>query len=73
MLCMISVRIMVLPTPAPPKRPNLPPWGRGAKKSMTLMPVSQIASGLESLEVSGAGEKTGRLVGEAMTWPVPVV
>ncbi|MNC88714.1 hypothetical protein D3C83_45600 [compost metagenome] len=31
----------VLPTPAPPKRPILPPFTNGAIRSMTLMPVSK--------------------------------
>src|SRR5829696_3192621 len=31
----------VLPTPAPPKRPTLPPFTYGASRSMTLMPVSK--------------------------------
>ena len=33
----------VLPTPAPPNRPILPPWTYGASRSMTLMPVSNIS------------------------------
>src|SRR5438552_891892 len=33
----------VLPTPAPPKRPILPPFTNGAIRSMTLMPVSKIS------------------------------
>ena len=32
----------VLPTPAPPKRPILPPFTNGAIRSMTLMPVSKM-------------------------------
>ncbi len=32
----------VLPTPAPPNRPILPPWTYGVSRSMTLMPVSNI-------------------------------
>src|SRR5512143_3997957 len=34
------MRSTVLPTPAPPKRPILPPRRYGARRSMTLMPVS---------------------------------
>ena len=34
----------VLPTPAPPKRPILPPRTYGAIRSMTLMPVSKIST-----------------------------
>src|ERR687891_739634 len=33
----------VLPTPAPPNRPTLPPWAYGASRSTTLMPVSKIS------------------------------
>ena len=33
----------VLPTPAPPKRPTLPPLTYGAIRSITLMPVSKIS------------------------------
>src|SRR3954451_24684019 len=32
----------VLPTPAPPNRPILPPWTYGVSRSITLMPVSNI-------------------------------
>jgi hypothetical protein len=31
----------VLPTPAPPKTPTLPPRLKGAMRSITLMPVSK--------------------------------
>ena len=31
----------VLPTPAPPKTPILPPFAKGQMRSMTLMPVSK--------------------------------
>jgi hypothetical protein len=34
----------VLPTPAPPKSPILPPLRYGARRSMTLMPVSKIST-----------------------------
>ena len=41
----------VLPTPAPPKRPILPPRTYGAIRSMTLMPVSKISTfGVSSAE-----------------------
>ena len=44
--CWLSVRMnswrsTVLPTPAPPIRPALPPRGNGASRSMTLIPVSR--------------------------------
>ena len=38
----ISWMSTVLPTPAPPNRPILPPWTYGVSRSMTLMPVSNI-------------------------------
>src|SRR3954469_13891719 len=41
MLLMSSWISTVLPTPAPPKRPTLPPFTYGASRSMTLMPVSK--------------------------------
>ncbi len=39
----ISWMSTVLPTPAPPNRPILPPLTYGASRSMTLMPVSSIS------------------------------
>ena len=36
-----SVRMTVLPSPAPPKRPILPPRTNGVSRSTTLMPVSK--------------------------------
>ena len=35
--------ITVLPTPAPPNSPTLPPFAYGAKRSTTLIPVSKIS------------------------------
>ncbi len=40
-LLMSSMMTTVLPTPAPPKSPILPPLTNGAMRSMTLMPVSK--------------------------------
>ena len=41
----------VLPTPAPPNRPILPPLTYGVSRSMTLIPVSRISvRGLELVE-----------------------
>ena len=34
----------VLPTPAPPNRPILPPFAYGARRSITLIPVSRIST-----------------------------
>ena len=42
-LLISSMITTVLPTPAPPKRPILPPFTNGAIRSMTLMPVSKIS------------------------------
>ena len=38
-----SVRMTVLPSPAPPNNPALPPRTNGVKRSITLMPVSKIS------------------------------
>ena len=47
MLWIISVSKTVLPTPAPPNRPALPPRSSGTSTSMTLMPVSKISDLVE--------------------------
>ena len=44
----------VLPTPAPPNRPILPPWTYGVSRSMTLMPVSNISVFDSSWSKAGA-------------------
>ena len=48
MLLISSIMLTVLPTPAPPNRPTLPPLANGHIRSMTLMPVSSssLADGL---------------------------
>ena len=38
----------VLPTPAPPKRPILPPLAYGSIKSITLIPVNKTSVEVES-------------------------
>ena len=56
MLWISSWMMTVLPTPAPPNRPILPPLRYGSSRSMTLMPVSNISScGRLALERSGPG------------------
>jgi hypothetical protein len=40
MLLISSIMLTVLPTPAPPNRPTLPPLANGQIRSITLMPVS---------------------------------
>jgi hypothetical protein len=50
----ISVMSTVLPTPAPPNRPILPPATYGVRRSMTLMPVSNRRfDGSRACEVRG--------------------
>ena len=44
----------VLPKPAPPNKPALPPRTKGVNRSMTLMPVSKISVLVESSLTSGA-------------------
>ena len=43
MLRINSIRITVLPTPAPPNKPTLEPFANGQIKSTTLIPVSRIS------------------------------
>ena len=45
----------VLPTPAPPNRPILPPFKYGANKSTTFIPVSSISAVGCNSSNSGAG------------------
>ena len=51
----ISVMSTVLPTPAPPNRPILPPCRYGVSRSMTLMPVGNICALGSSESNAGAG------------------
>ena len=53
MLLMSSIMLTVLPTPAPPNRPTLPPLANGHTKSITLIPVS--SKSWEGLNSSYAG------------------
>ena len=50
----------VLPTPAPPKRPILPPRTYGAIRSITLMPVSKISTFEERSLKSGGSRWIGQ-------------
>jgi hypothetical protein len=43
----------VLPTPAPPKRPILPPLAYGASRSTTLMPVTSTSASVDCSVNSG--------------------
>ncbi|KKU79367.1 MAG: hypothetical protein UY06_C0024G0003 [Candidatus Amesbacteria bacterium GW2011_GWA2_47_70] len=49
-LCRISVKSKVLPTPAPPNSPILPPRTSGENKSMALIPVSHTVASATSSE-----------------------
>ncbi len=44
----------VLPTPAPPNRPILPPLIYGARRSTTLIPVSRISTSVDNSSNVGA-------------------
>ena len=44
----------VLPTPAPPKRPILPPLAYGSIKSITLIPVNNTSVAVERSSNRGA-------------------
>ena len=50
----------VLPTPAPPNSPILPPLRYGSSRSMTLMPVSNICSSVDWSSSVGAGRWIGQ-------------
>ena len=65
-----SVRITVLPRPAPPKRPAFPPRTSGVKRSITLIPVSKISVLGDSSEKAGGSRWIG-LVSLAFTGPLP--
>ena len=60
MLWMSSMMMTVLPTPAPPNRPILPPCRYGSSRSMTLMPVSNIFSSVDCSSSVGAGRWIGQ-------------
>ena len=49
----------VLPTPAPPKRPILPPRAYGARRSTTLIPVTRISAVVDCSVNSGASAWMG--------------
>ena len=53
-LWMSSWMMTVLPTPAPPNSPILPPRRYGSSRSMTLMPVSNICSSVDWSSSDGA-------------------
>lgn len=55
-----SVRMTVLPRPAPPKRPALPPRTNGVRRSMTLMPVSNSSVFVERSVIGGGSRWIGQ-------------
>ena len=60
MLLMSSMMMTVLPTPAPPNRPILPPCRYGSSRSMTLMPVSNIFSSVDCSSSDGGSRWIGQ-------------
>jgi hypothetical protein len=54
MLLINSIIKTVLPTPAPPNKPILPPRRYGANKSTTLIPVSKIEGFVSNSVNAGA-------------------
>src|ERR1035437_3659103 len=75
MLWIISVSSTVLPTPAPPNKPALPPRSSGTSTSMALMPVSKTPDLVERSDNGGGVRWTVRhctSVGagwRSMAWP----
>jgi hypothetical protein len=63
MLLINSIMLTVLPTPAPPNRPTLPPLAKGQTRSMTLMPVSSRSTDGDSSSNFGASWWIPPLVG----------
>jgi hypothetical protein len=59
MLWISSWMSTVLPTPAPPKSPVLPPLVYGSRRSTTLMPVSSIWIEVDCSSKDGAGRWIG--------------
>ncbi len=55
-----SWMMTVLPTPAPPKMPILPPFLNGQIRSMTLMPVSKTSTSVVCSSKAGAARWIGR-------------
>ena len=71
MLWIISIMTTVLPTPAPPNMPILPPRGKGTSRSMTLTPVSRTWTDVSCSVNMGASRWIGHLlVGHDRSEPV---
>ena len=60
MLLISSSMLTVLPTPAPPNRPILPPFANGMSRSMTLMPVTSSSWPPACSSYDGAGRWIGQ-------------
>ena len=68
MLLISSIMLTVLPTPAPPNRPTLPPLANGHIRSMTLMPVSSSSVVEDWSSYDGAARWISQVV-SALTGP----
>ena len=73
MLLISSMISTVLPTPAPPNRPTLPPLTYGASRSITLIPVSKISVVGDSISKSGAGRWIGQRSSVCTGSPLSIV
>ena len=62
----------VLPTPAPPKMPTLPPFLNGQMRSMTFSPVSKTSTSVVCWSNAGAARWIGRLT-SVTTGPLPSI
>src|SRR5690348_7938808 len=62
----------VLPTPAPPNSPTLPPLAYGASRSMTLIPVSRISCVGVRSEALGAGRWIGQRSSVCTSGPLSI-
>ena len=69
---MSSVRMTVLPRPAPPNRPALPPRTNGVSRSMTLMPVSNTSVLVDRSANCGGSRWIGQY-SSASTGPRPSI
>ncbi len=69
---MSSWMMTVLPTPAPPKMPTLPPFLKGQMRSMTLRPVSKTSTSVVCSSKAGAARWIGRTLVRS-TAPLPSI
>mmetsp|Transcript_5450 Transcript_5450/g.18294 ORF Transcript_5450/g.18294 Transcript_5450/m.18294 type:complete len:239 (+) Transcript_5450:1279-1995(+) len=65
MLLISSIITTVLPTPAPPKSPILPPLGYGSIRSITLMPVESTSCSTDCSVKTGASLWIGDIIVES--------